>query len=292
MSLCSYPDGTIKEERGVQDRLLEALYGCLPGRLLIRPFLCPAVSRCAGRFLDTGVSKILIGPFVKANKIDLSGCEKEKFDSYNDFFTRKLRAGERNFSENPNDFSSPCDGRLLVFPVHSKGRFAIKNTVYTLDELLRDKKLSSRYAGGYAFLYRLSVEDYHRYCFVDNGNCSKKRRINGIFHTVNPAANDHCPIYKENTREYCVQKSENFGTILMMEVGALLVGRIVNDERVPGKSRVRRGQEKGYFAFGGSTILILTEKGKVQPNPRILNNSLLGIETRVFQGETVGKKQE
>ncbi|MCI5649776.1 MAG: phosphatidylserine decarboxylase [Fusicatenibacter sp.] len=292
MSLCSYHDGTIKEERGIQDRVLEVLYGSIAGRLLIRPFLHPAVSRVVGHFLDTGASKILIGPFVKANRIDLSVCEKEKFASYNDFFTRRLRAGERNFSCDSGDFASPCDARLLISPIHSKGHFAVKNTVYTLEELLRDKELSRRYMGGYSFLYRLSVDDYHRYCFVDDGICSPVRRIDGIFHTVNPTANDHCPIYKENTREYSLLRSRNFGTILMMEVGALLVGRIVNHEATSGKREVYRGEEKGYFAFGGSTILILTEKGKVIPDQKMLRNSQLGIETRVFQGETVGKKRE
>ena len=111
-------------------------------------------------------------------------------------------------------------------------------------------------------------------------------RIPGILHTVNPVANDVYPIYKENSREYSLLKTENFRTVLMMEVGALLVGRIENR---PGKAFVKRGDEKGNFAFGGSTIVLITEKNAVKPDEDILNNSREGIETRVFMGEKIGE---
>ena len=99
-------------------------------------------------------------------------------------------------------------------------------------------------------------------------------------------ANDVYPIYKENSREYSLLKTENFRTVLMMEVGALLVGRIENR---PGKAFVKRGDEKGNFAFGGSTIVLITEKNAVKPDEDILNNSREGIETRVFMGEKIGE---
>lgn len=87
-------------------------------------------------------------------------------------------------------FYSPCDARLTVYPIHENGKFEIKNTEYTLEQLLRDRKLAKRYEGGTLFLFRLSVDDYHRYLFVDDGVCSTERRIEGVLHTVNPAAND------------------------------------------------------------------------------------------------------
>ena len=113
-----------------------------------------------------------------------------------------------------------------------------------------------------------------------------RRRIPGVLHTVNPVANDICPIYKENTREYSLLKSEHFGTLLMMEVGALMVGKIENR---PVMSHVRRGQEKGNFAFGGSTIIYMTQKDKVFPDMDILINSADGIETKVQIGSRIGK---
>ena len=108
-----------------------------------------------------------------------------------------------------------------------------------------------------------------------------------MLHTVNPAANDFCPIYKENTGTYTLLQSANFGTLLQMEVGAMMVGKIVN-ENAGAARRVQRGEEKGYFAFGGSTVIVLAQKGSAVPEKRIWNYSRLGIETRVWQGETVG----
>lgn len=162
----------------------------------------------------------------------------------------------------------------------------IKNTCYTVGSLLRDERLAEHFKDGYLWVFRLSVDDYHRYIYVDNGRESVRRRIPGVLHTVNPVANDVCPIYKENTREYSLLKSEHFGTLLMMEVGALMVGKIENR---PVMSHVRRGQEKGNFAFGGSTIIYMTQKDKVFPDMDILINSADGIETKVQIGSRIGK---
>ena len=103
------------------------------------------------------------------------------------------------------------------------------------------RRLAEHFKDGYLWVFRLSVDDYHRYIYVDNGRESVRRRIPGILHTVNPVANDVCPIYKENTREYSLLKSEHFGTLLMMEVGALMVGKIENR---PVMSHVRRVRKR------------------------------------------------
>lgn len=134
-------------------------------------------------------------------------------------------------------------------------------------------------------MFRLSVDDYHRYIYVDSGRESVRRRIPGVLHTVNPAANDVYSIYKENTREYSLMKSEHFGTLLMMEVGALMVGKIENH---PVCDHVDRGQEKGNFAFGGSTIIYMTQKGCVVPDQDLLTNSQEGVETKVQIGSKIG----
>ena len=271
----------------MQDRFLHMMYSHAAGRAAMQPLVQPFVSRAAGCFLDSRLSVPLVAPFVKKNHISLKECTAKQFISFNDFFVRKLKMGARPFSNAPQDFISPCDARLTVYPIHENGKFEIKNTEYTLEQLLRDRKLAKRYEGGTLFLFRLSVDDYHRYLFVDDGVCSTERRIEGVLHTVNPAANDFCPIYKENTRTYTLLQSANFGTLLQMEVGAMMVGKIVN-ENAGAARRVQRGEEKGYFAFGGSTVIVLTQKGSAVPEKRIWNYSRLGIETRVRQGETVG----
>ena len=128
-----------------------------------------------------------------------------------------------------------------LYEIGEDSVFNIKNTEYDLHDLLKDKKLAERYKGGHLWLYRLCVDDYHRYIYPVNGIKSGNRRINGVYHTVQPIANDYYPIYKENTREYCLIKTKDAGTVLMMEVGALLVGRIANDEICA--ARVSRGRE-------------------------------------------------
>ena len=154
--------------------------------------------------------------------------------------------------------------------------------------LLKNKQLAREFEGGYAMIFRLTVDDYHRYCYVADGSKSENIRIPGVLHTVNPIASDYFPIYKENAREYTILKTPVFGTMVQMEVGALLVGKIVNHH---GKSTARRGQEKGYFQFGGSTVVLLVKKDTVQVDADILENSRAGIETVVKMGEKIGSKK-
>lgn len=278
-------DGTMVEGRNSQEHLLAALYGTPPGRMLLKLLTRPGISKLAGRFLSTKASCVLIKPFIRRNHIDLSQFEQVQYRSYNEFFSRRIRPGARPVDADPGHLISPCDSKLTVLPITAQTRFTLKHTPYSLQSLLRDDAAASNYAGGYALIFRLSVEDYHRYCYVADGEKGETVRIQGILHTVNPIANDHFPIYKENTREYSILRSKEFGDILMMEVGALLVGKIVNHH---GSAQVRRGQEKGYFQFGGSTIVLLLQAGTVQIDSDILENSRAGIETLVTYGEKIG----
>lgn len=276
---------TIRKNDG-QDRLLAALYGCLPGRMLVKLLIHPAISRVGGAFLDSRLSAWLISPFVRGNGMDLSCYEGAPYRSYNAFFTRRIRAGERPADMAGSHFISPCDAKLSVYPVTEEGVFHIKHTCYSLESLLRSKALAGKYYGGLALVFRLTVDDYHHYCYVDDGRKSPDRRIAGVLHTVNPAANDVYPVYKENSRTYSLLQSAHFGTILMMEVGALMVGKIVNYDT--GAAKVTKGQEKGHFAFGGSTVLLLLEPGSVRIDRDILENSRVGCETLVRMGEKIG----
>ena len=278
--------GRIVKEDSLQDRVLARLYGSAAGRILLKPLVSPAVSGLLGAFLSSGVSRALIGPFVRSHKIRLEDFEKRQFHSYNDFFTRRLAPGARRICEEPEAFVSPCDSRLSIYKIDDESAFSIKHTSYTVQSLLRSRKLAERFAGGYAWVFRLCVEDYHRYIFVDGGVATGTVRVPGVLHTVNPVANDKFPIYKENTREYSLLRSDHFGTILQMEVGAMMVGKILN-RHVRGE-RVYRGQEKGNFAFGGSTVILMTSQGAVDPDKDILVNSMRGIETKVKLGERVG----
>ena len=122
---------------------------------------------------------------------------------------------------------------------------------------------------------------------MDNGRLIKSRKINGILHTVGPIAFKRYKVFKENQREYSLLDTENFGEVIQMEVGALMVGKIVNHDI---KTFVR-GQEKGYFLFGGSTVVLLLKKDVVEIDSDIVLNSKLGIETKVKLGEVIGRRK-
>lgn len=286
---CLDRDGNEIKQNETQNKVLTFLYQTTFGRILLAPLVKPWVSQMAGILLNHPVSRLWILPFVKKNQIDLSEYEDREYSSYNDFFTRKIKEGCRNIDYQPKHLIAPCDAKLSVYSINKDSQFYIKNTHYSMESLFRSEKLADMYEGGVLLLFRLTVDDYHRFCYVDHGMKIKNYKIPGVFHTVNPIANDVVPIYKENTREFTILKSENFGNLLIMEVGALLVGKIVNNHQ---KAKVTRGEEKGRFEFGGSTVIICLEKGRAIIDEDILTNSLYGVETVVKLGEKIGEKIE
>ena len=209
-----------------QDKLLSFLYTNIFGRMLLKPLIQPQVSKLAGRYLSSAHSKWLISKFIERNEINMDIYEECDYSSFNDFFTRKIKPDCRPVPEDLDVLISPCDCLTTVYPIQENTTFSIKNTEYTLRSLLRSPRLAKRFRGGYAYVLRLTVEDYHRYLYSVSGKQSKNYHIDGTYHTVNPIANDYLPIYKENTREYTVIHSKEFGDVLQMEVGALLVGKI------------------------------------------------------------------
>ncbi len=285
---CMDRDGNEIKQNDAQNKALKLLYENRLGRVLLSQLIKPWVSKVSGVILNSSCSRVLIAPFIKRNGIDMTEYEESSYASYNDFFTRRIKAGCRRIDHLPHHLIAPCDGKLSVYPINKDSHFLIKNTHYTLSDLLRSKKLADRYENGVLLLFRLTVDDYHRYSYIDSGKKSKNYRIRGVFHTVNPLANEVVPVYKENTREFSLLNSENFGKMLIMEVGAMLVGKIVNHH---GEAVVHRGDEKGRFEFGGSTIIVCIEKDRAVIDTDILCNSLKGIETRIKLGEKIGKSE-
>lgn len=283
-------NGMLEKEQGTQDRLLLALYTSRWGRALVRVLVRPWISKAAGKLLDTGWSRCLVGPFIRMNHLDMGPYrrkEPEEFASYNDFFTREISPGMRPVDEDKTHLIAPCDGRVTVYPIGEDTTFCVKYTRYTVESLLRSRKLAERYRGGYAMVLRLCVTDYHRYIYPVTGVKSDNYHIPGVFHTVNPVAVETAEAFKENTREFTLIKNKEFGTVLQMEVGALMVGRICNEHPA---GYVYRGQEKGRFEFGGSTVILLLEKDRVQIRQDLLENTEKGAETQVFMGEKLGEK--
>lgn len=262
------------------------LYDNLFGRAILSLASKRFVSSLVGKYMNTKLSTNHIHAFIKNNNIDMSDYPKIEYKSFNDFFSREIIPTKRPISKSKQNFLAPADSKVLVYSISDDKEFIIKNKKYTVKDILRNDELANEYKNGYFIVFRLSVDDYHRYSFIDDGELLKEYKINGKFHTVGPVAFKRHRVFQENQREYAVLNTENFGKIIQMEIGALMVGKIVNH---PVK-HFKRGEEKGYFLFGGSTIVIMVKKNIVEIDKDILDNSALGIETKVKLFEVIGKK--
>ncbi|MGN0631621.1 MAG: phosphatidylserine decarboxylase [Ruminococcus sp.] len=261
------------------------LYNTAPGRMALKLLVKPGVSKAAYYYMDSPLSKWLIGNYIRKYGIDMELHEDKRYRSFNDFFIRQKKVIQRSADENA--LISPCDGFLSVYRITPDVKFNVKHVTYNMQALLDNKAIAERYRGGLCMIYRLAPHNYHRYIFTDSGEIRHKRRIEGELHCVRPMVCEKLPVYIRNSREYTVLKSDNFGCIVQMEVGALLVGRICNHEKT---GRVRRYEEKGYFEFGGSTIIMLMENGKAKLRGDIAEKIGTGEEVTVNVGHIVGRK--
>jgi len=282
--------GNILPADNSQNSLLDILYKTIGGNILLKGLTSPVVSEAAGAFCNSALSTSIIPSFIKKANIDLTEYESGSYGSYNEFFTRKIKADARPVDTEPDVLVSPCDSKLTVYEIDDDSIFEIKGVSYHIDEFLRSKKLAQKYNGGYFCIFRLEVSDYHRYMYIDNGKKSKNFHINGFYHTVNPIALEKADIYRENTREFTVLHTENFGKVIHAEVGAMLVGKIKNHHHNKGYA-FRRGEEKGMFEFGGSTVVLIFEKDTVELDDDIMANTRNGFETVVKMGEKIGHKK-
>lgn len=270
-----------------EDFSVRFLYSTVAGRIMLKLLTKPVVSKMGGLFLDLPFSRVFIPGFIKKNNISLEGIEvpAKGFYSFNHFFKRRKKSID--FDKNHNQFINPCDGFLSVVKLNGRSGFTIKNTSYDLVSLLRDERLAKEFKGGYALVYRLTPKHYHRYIFLDDGMICASRRIEGILHCVRPVALKRYPVFIENTREYAVLDTENFGKIIQMEIGAIMVGRITNHKL---SGRVARGMEKGCFEFGGSTIVVFVKKDVIKFNADFWNKLKKYKEVPVYLGKSIAVK--
>ena len=269
-----------------QDELLAKAYGSVIGRGIMKCLALPLFSWASRFFLNSRFSSAFVLRFAERNDIDIFDYENKMYNSFNDFFIRRIKPGRRRIDSGRDIIVSPSDGKVSAYEITNSGVFVVKNSVYTVESLLRDTKLAKRFLGGTAFIIRLTPDDYHRYCYCTDGIKSHDREIKGVLRTVNPIANKYSPVYKENSREYCLIRTDNIGDVIQMEVGAMMVGRIKNRH---GEHDFLRGEEKGMFEFGGSTIVLLFEKDSILIDKDIALNTRDGFETVVKYGEKIGR---
>ena len=261
---------------------LDFLYNNPVGRIFLGIAVSPFVSNIYASKNAKKSSVKKIPAFIKEHNIDMSDFEDREYKSFTDFFTRKIRYGKRPVDMTPGALISPADSKLLVYEIEKDTSMRIKGRTYTVDEILADAENAKEFAGGYALVFRLTVDDYHRFCYPDKGCLISKRFIKGKLHTVSPVSKNH-KIYMENTRLINLLKTEKFGTIAYIEVGAMLIGRIVDN----GTDVFEKGQEKGYFEPGGSTVILLVKNVEIDKD--IMEQSASGIETKVRYGERIGR---
>ena len=263
-------------------------YGTVPGRLLAKGILCRKfVSNAYAAWQKSRLSRSKVQRFIEQYHIDVSDCTATEFSCFNDFFTRQ-RGNYVNLTAE-NELPAIADSKLLALPIGEDAVFTIKGVPYTTAQLLENEALAREFTGGTCLIFRLAPEDYHRYVYPDGGTQEQTVHIPGVLHTVNPIAADMA-VYRRNARAYTVLHTAHFGTMVQMEVGALLVGKIVNHNEQPGG--IEKLGEKGYFAYGGSTVILLAKRGALTVDADILEHSARGIETRVRLGERVAARED
>lgn len=266
---------------------LRFLYHTVPGRVFLRLLTARWVSKCSGVLLDSPLSRPLIGGFFRKNGIDRNDYLPERYRNFNDCFCRRIRPELRPIDRDPAHLISPCDGLLSVYRATDDVVLPVKQSQYRLPELLRDAELAEHYRDGYVFVFRLCVSHYHRYCYPEDGEKSANRFIPGRLHTVRPIALERGPVFTENCRSVCTLATERFGLLTQIEVGAMFVGRICNLHE---EKTVSRGEEKGYFQYGGSTIILLVNRDAIAEPTDLLRATESGEETPIKLGEKIAER--
>jgi len=244
------------------------------------------VSSVYGNRMDRPSSTKKIQPFVEEYNIDMSTSQKQAFNSFNDFFTRKLKNNARPVDTNSTVTVSPADGKILAYANISNSDFIVKGYRFDIYSFLNNASLARNYLDGTMVIIRLAPPDYHRFHFPMSGRVSPVTRIDGDYYSVNPLAlRKMIEIFCLNKREFTIISNPLFGDVVMTEVGATMVGSIVQTYT---GNFVKKGEEKGYFKFGGSTIVLLFEKNKIRLDEDLLINTLKGYETVIKEGERIG----
>ena len=269
-----------------KQKTLHFLYNTTCGRILLKLFIArPWLSRLYGLYQKSKLSQKDILPFAKKYNIQIDEeYIQAKYMCFNDFFIRHKTINTEYNSA--NFLISPADSKLNIYHIDSELSFAIKNSIYNIEDLLQDKNLANDFKGGYCLVFRLCVDDYHRYHFIDDGRLISHKHIKGELHTVRPISEKY-NVYTRNTREISILDTNNLGRVVYVEVGALLVGKIHNHE----KQNFKRFEEKGYFEFGGSTIVLLLNKN-IKFDSDIIEANNLGYEVKVCTGEPIGQIEE
>ena len=248
------------------------------------------VTSLYGDQMEKPASADKIVPFIEEYDVDITIAQKQNFKSFNDFFIRQLKPEARPIVSDSLAVASPADGKILAYENVSNSDFYIKGFRFNVNSFLDNTELAQKYKDGSMIVFRLAPPDYHRYHFPVSGMTSSSNiKIDGDYYSVNPLAlRKKAEIFWLNKREYGVIQTPLFGNVVMVEVGATMVGSMI---QTYSGTTVKKGQEKGYFKFGGSTVVLLFEKDQIKIDADLLTNTANSLETTIKMGEQIAVKK-
>ena len=287
-----YKNDRLVIETNTSFKFLNFFYNNFFGRYLRRFLNKRWVCKLGGCFYSSRRSSKKIAPFIRLHNIAMNDFVTPPggFRSFNDFFIRKLRPGAREINHDPTIITSPADAKIYVIPnISTDTLFFVKHKPFNLEKFLGNATQAEAYKNGTLIIFRLAPYDYHRFHFPADGIPSTPHIIHGRFESVNPLVlKTGIQPLTENERHIVLLKTDTFDTIAMVAVGAMMVGKIVHT--FTPNTPCKKGDEAGYFAFGGSTVVLLFKHGVISPLPLFLQHSLQGIETAVTMGQAIAKK--
>ncbi|TWT56561.1 phosphatidylserine decarboxylase [Allorhodopirellula solitaria] len=278
-------------EKVYGDKALRWTYGTLPGRISLNTVVKRALfSHWYGWRMDQPSTRSKIAPFIQEYELDASEFVRDvdEFANFNEFFYRQLRPEARPIDLDPASVVFPADGRHLCVPDLSdcEGLF-IKGEMFDLATLIDDDALTEQYATGSLLLSRLCPVDYHRFHFPVAGVPGPTRLINGPLYSVNPIAlRQNIEILATNKRCVTELQTSMFGKVLVMEIGATCVGGIC--QTYPEGVAIDKGDEKGYFRFGGSSTIVIFPPGAIEFDADLIENSQQNRELYARVGDRLG----
>ncbi len=285
-------------EKVYGDGMVKFAYGHPIGRLLGPVIASKLLSNLYGKAQDCAISAKKVPPFIKNFNIPIAQYKKgsrqtnpieTSYASFNEFFIREFQDGQRLFTPNANEMAAFAEARYFAHAsMTDQLEIPVKGAMLRAVDLIADPIQAKDFIEGPLMIARLCPVDYHRYHYPDHGHTLRSFPIAGNLHSVNPLALKYRQdIFIKNERRVSILQTENFGKLAYIEVGATCVGKIVQsfDESKPFK----KGDEKGYFLFGGSTVVLCGEKGKWSPSSDMLANTQKGVETYIQLGDVVAQ---
>lgn len=276
---------------------LKLLYGTGLMSRLLGPFLVQALAKLPffssfyGYLQRRPASAKKVLPFIRQFGLDAAEFAQNpaSYTSFDDFFTRKLKASSRPIAAGDDVAIIPADARYWFYPRFDAAEgIVVKGETFDLATLVGDAALAARYQQGAMAIARLCPTDYHRYHFPMDCLPGQTQLINGWLYSVNPAAiKRDVQIFTQNKRTLCQLQTERCGTVLFMEIGATCVGAI--HQTYHPEQPCLKGDEKGYFSFGASSLILLFEPGAIQFDQDLVDATAQGIEIRCLMGQSMGK---